>query len=179
MMKKNYTISLDIGTTLVGWAVLNDDFTLAKGHKKIITETGMKKSRTNLWGVRLFEAGQVASVTRLKRGTRRRLTRRKKRLELLREIFCEEISEFDDEFFKRMNESFYQKDDKGNKTLKAQYPFFNGKSGAGETYENEVDYYNKYPTIYHLRYRLMTDPGTDPGQADLRLVYLALHHLNR
>ena len=41
-MKKNYTISLDIGTSSVGWAVLNDDFILAKGNKKMTTETGVK-----------------------------------------------------------------------------------------------------------------------------------------
>ena len=173
MMKKDYTISLDIGTTSVGWAVLNDDFTLAKGNKKITTETGVKKSRTNLWGVRLFEAGQVAEGTRLKRGMRRRLARRKKRLELLREIFCEEILKFDESFFIRMDESFYQKGDDDNKTVETDYPLFNDITGSGESYKNEVAYYDKYPTIYHLRYRLMSDPS----QADLRLVYFAVHHI--
>lgn len=172
-MSKEYTISLDIGTAAVGWAVMNDDFTLAKGNKKITTEAGIKKSRTNLWGVRLFEQGQVAEEARLKRGNRRRLTRRKKRLNFLREIFEEHIHSFDDSFFIRMDESFFQDKDLANKTVETSYPFFNGKLGSGETFSNEVEYYNKYPTIYHLRHRLMTDKT----QADLRLVYLALHHI--
>ncbi|MCL1948969.1 MAG: type II CRISPR RNA-guided endonuclease Cas9 [Turicibacter sp.] len=50
---------------------------------------------------------------------------------------------------------------------------FNGVLGDGETYVDEQAYYKAYPTIYHLRKRLVENPE----QADLRLVYLALHHL--
>ncbi|GFH39866.1 CRISPR-associated endonuclease Cas9 [Lactococcus insecticola] len=108
---------------------------------------------------------------------------------MLREIFSDDILKFDDSFFIRMDESFYQNDDnqevhtfrdanghkieKVNKSVKTPYPLFNGKIGQGETYANEVDYYKAYPTIYHLRERLVNDKS----QADLRLVYLALHHI--
>ncbi|MDR0199747.1 MAG: hypothetical protein LBI43_04125 [Streptococcaceae bacterium] len=79
---KNYTIGLDIGTNSVGWAVIQDDFSLAQGKKKIIDiapdgTTTKRSSRTNLWGVRLFDEGQVAADRRLKRGMRRRIARRK------------------------------------------------------------------------------------------------------
>lgn len=177
MNKKKYTIGLDIGTTSVGWAVIDDDFNLVQGKKKIveIDVDGNKKkrmSRTNLWGVRLFDEGKVAADTRLKRGGRRRLTRRKKRLNYLREIFHDEITKFDESFFIRMDESFYQNAD-DIKSIKTQYPFFNGITGSGETYSNEKDYYENYPTFYHLRQRLIENPE----QADLRLIYLAMHHI--
>jgi len=178
LKKEKYTIGLDIGTTSVGWAVIDDDFNLVQDKKKITEidadgNVARRKSRVNLWGVRLFEAGQVAADRRIKRGGRRRLARRKKRLNYLREIFEPEILLFDDSFFIRMDESFYQNDDKSNKTIEAKYPFFNGIEGSGETYSNEIDYYEKYPTIYHLRERLIENPE----QADLRLVYLAMHHI--
>ncbi|MDR0885602.1 MAG: type II CRISPR RNA-guided endonuclease Cas9, partial [Clostridiales Family XIII bacterium] len=191
---KNYTIGLDIGTNSVGWAVIDDDFNLIQGKKKIKTNYNINegkvysedsdkagqakpakfeyRAKTNLWGVRLFEDGKVAADRRLKRGTRRRIARRKKRLQFLREIFSDEILTFDDSFFIRLDESFYQNDD-AIKKIKTQYPLFNGKIGLGETFDNEVDYYKEYPTIYHLRNRLVSDKS----QADLRLVYLALHHI--
>jgi len=177
IMDKKYTIGLDIGTTSVGWAVVDDDFNLVQGKKKIIeidTDGTKRKrsSRTNLWGVRLFDEGKTAADTRLKRGSRRRLARRKKRLNYLREIFHGEITKFDESFFIRMDESFYQNGD-DIKSIKTQYPFFNEVVGSGESYPDEKEYYKKYPTIYHLRQRLIDNPE----QADLRLVYLALHHI--
>ena len=178
MEDKKYTIGLDIGTASVGWAVVDDNFNLVQG-KKRITEIGKngkvvrkRRSRINLWGVRLFDEGETAEDRRLKRAVRRRLERRKRRLRYLREIFHDEITKFDENFFIRMNESFYQNDD-DIKKIKTQYPFFNGIRGVGETYVNEKEYYEKYPTIYHLRQRLMENKE----QADLRLVYLAMHHI--
>lgn len=38
---------------------------------------------------------------------------------------------------------------------------------------SDQEYHNNYPTIYHLRYALMTEPH----QFDLREIYLALHHI--
>lgn len=174
-MQKEYVVSLDIGTSSVGWAVLDHDFNLVTGKKRIveINENGEKKIRkvrTNLWGVRLFEEGETAENRRLKRGMRRRIARRKKRLAYLQGLFQKEISIFDDSFFIRLEESFYRKEDK---TVETQYPLFNGEIGSGESFASEVDYYNQYPTIYHLRKRLIEDQR----QADLRLIYLALHHI--
>lgn len=47
-MEKQYNIGLDIGTTSVGWAVVEADT------QKIIRK-GKGKARKSLWGVRLFE----------------------------------------------------------------------------------------------------------------------------
>jgi len=129
--KEELIIGLDIGTTSVGWAVMDQDFNLVQG-KKIITEVSKegqvskRKSRVNLWGVRLFDEGQTAADRRSKRGMRRRIARRKKRLSYLKEIFQESILTFDPSFFIRMDESFYQNDDK-IKTVKTQYPLFNSR----------------------------------------------------
>ncbi|GJM47888.1 type II CRISPR RNA-guided endonuclease Cas9 [Weissella soli] len=191
MCNKQYTIGLDIGTNSVGWAVIDQNFDLVSGKKHINDNGKQKRSRTNLWGVRTFDAAEVAANRRLKRGMRRRIARRKERLNLLRGIFESEILKFDDSFFIRMDESFLQQDDKGAQTFsfrdtdgklqerhvampdKVVYPLFNGKVGAGETFISDSEYYEAYQTIYHLRQRLIENPS----QADLRLVYLAIHHI--
>ncbi|MCL1788119.1 MAG: hypothetical protein FWG38_09035, partial [Defluviitaleaceae bacterium] len=178
MQKKKHTISLDIGTASVGWAVL-EDFSLARAKRKITTidgtNTTTKRLKTNLWGVRLFDTAATAEERRVKRGQRRRVLRRTQRLRLLRsEFFKDPISAFDPQFFNRLQESFLQtQNTAGHYVAKHEYPLFNNIPGAGETYTNEKDYYKQYPTIYHLRHRLISDPS----QADLRLVYLAIHHI--
>ncbi|MDH6365209.1 CRISPR-associated endonuclease Csn1 [Enterococcus sp. PF1-24] len=183
-MNKNYTVGLDIGTASVGWAVIDDQFNLIQGKKRINDNGKLRKVKTNLWGVRLFEAGDVAADRRLKRGQRRRLKRRHERLNYLRGIFAEEMFKVDDSFFIRLDESFYQMEDKKADTYQyrdskgylqsqsvvnkpiVKYPLFKTKSA-------EKDYYKKYPTIYHLRKHLMESNV----QADLREIYLAMHHI--
>ncbi|MDR0273160.1 MAG: type II CRISPR RNA-guided endonuclease Cas9 [Clostridiales bacterium] len=172
----SYTLSLDIGTTSVGWAVIDDNFKLAQG-RKIISETENGKTtkrriKTNLWGVRLFEEGSTAVERRIKRGMRRRIERRKKRLGYLKEIFASHILPMDESFFIRLGESFYQNEErkfKLEKNIKGklQYPLL-GNIGM-----TDAEFYKKYPTIYHLRNELITNTE----KADLRLVYLAMHHI--
>ena len=72
-----YTIGLDIGVTSIGWAVINNE----------------KKRIENL-GVRIFDAAEnpkdgssLAVPRRLARSTRRRLRRRKHRLERIRRLY--------------------------------------------------------------------------------------------
>ena len=159
--KKNYTISLDIGTNSVGWAVLKDDFSLVSKKMKV---GGLdKRVHKNFWGVRLFEEGQVAADARGKRGTRRRLKRRRERLLYLQEIFSSEMAEQDPNFFARLNESFLWLEDKQIAPVK--YPLF-------RTEAEEKAYYKEFPTIYHLRHHLMNNQVSD-----LRLIYLAMHHI--
>ncbi|MCM0598413.1 hypothetical protein [Periweissella fabalis] len=110
MINKKYTIGLDIGTNSVGWAVIDNEFNLASGKKKINDNGIIKRSRTNLWGVRLFSEADTAA-------DRRRIARRKERLNYLRGLFENEILKFDDNFFIRMDESFLKTDDKGAKTF--------------------------------------------------------------
>ncbi|MCL2855079.1 MAG: type II CRISPR RNA-guided endonuclease Cas9 [Defluviitaleaceae bacterium] len=175
-MNQKYTISLDIGTNSVGWAVLRN-FSLAKKHKKIIEIDGEArrkfKQSTNLWGAYVFEEAETALGRRVKRTMRRRILRRRNRITNLQKIFENEIAKIDPDFFHRLDEGFLQNEDR-TKGTKQEMPLFGGfLSSDGESYSSEKDYYKTYPTIYHLRMRLMNDAS----KADIRLVYLALHHI--
>ncbi|HIU21966.1 MAG TPA: type II CRISPR RNA-guided endonuclease Cas9 [Candidatus Fimihabitans intestinipullorum] len=154
--KREYNIGLDIGTTSVGWAVVED-----KTQK--ILRKGKGKKRKSLWGVRLFEAASTAEKRRNYRSTRRRYDRRRERIRLLQEEFKEEINKVDPTFFKKLQESKYDENDKLNKTILL----------TSDEKEQIKEYNNKYKTIYHLRKNLMDDKS----KADIRLVYLAIHHI--
>lgn len=147
----NYYIGFDIGTNSVGWAATNEKYELLKfkSHK--------------MWGSRLFTEALTAVDTRMKRSSRRRLQRRKYRLLLLESLFAKEINAVDETFFMRLHESKYHLEDKTNSV---KYTLFMDK---GYT---DVDYYKDFPTIYHLRYHLMTE-----GTKDVRLLFLAIHHI--
>lgn len=151
MNTKNYSIGLDIGTSSVGWAVVNSD------NFKVI-----RKGNKALWGVRLFEEAKTAVDRRIARGSRRRFDRRRKRIKLLQQLFRDEINEIDPLFFQRMKESFYSEKDTVNKKIPL----------TKEEHELISEYYNKYPTIYHVRKAVME--GTE---TDIRLIYLAIHHM--
>lgn len=151
-MNKKYNIGLDIGTTSVGWAVVED------GNQKI-----MRKGNKALWGVRLFEEASTAAERRNFRSTRRRYDRRRNRIKLLQEEFKEEMNKVDNKFFKKLQESKYNELDKKNKTIHL----------TDEEKQAIKEYNDRFPTIYHLRNRLIQDTSKE----DIRLVYLAIHHL--
>lgn len=154
-MKKGYFLGLDIGTDSVGWAVTDTDYKLCKCNGKA------------LWGVRLFESANTAEERRTFRTARRRLERRKQRIEWLQQVFSEEIGRVDPAFFQRLRESRFCEDDKKGAVPLGRYTLFAGKDYC------DKDYYREFPTIYHLRFALM-----QPGKRfDARLVYLALHHI--
>ena len=98
--KKKYNIGLDIGTSSVGWAVVES------GTQKIIKK-GTKKSRKSLWGVRMFEEASTAAERRLYRSSRRRYDRRRNRIKRLQNEFASEISKVDKDFFQKLRESKY------------------------------------------------------------------------
>lgn len=152
MENREYNIGLDIGTSSVGWAVVDRD------SNKLI-----KKGNKTLWGSRLFEEGQTAAERREYRSTRRRYHRRKERIRLLREEFALEINKVDPNFFQKLTESFYHEDDEKNKTIKI----------TKDEKKLVKEYHKKYPTIYHLRKELLENNE----KKDIRLVYLAIHHL--
>ena len=116
-----------------------------------------------MWGSRLFEEGRTAVERRTFRSARRRLARRKARLNLLEELFAEEIAKVDATFFLRLKESKYHFEDK---TTGQKDVLF-----ADSTYTDQ-NFYETYPTIYHLRNTLMTK-----GTKDIRELFLALHHI--
>lgn len=139
-----YSIGLDMGTGSVGWAVTD-------GQGKLLH---FKKQPT--WGSRLFDSAQPASEARVHRGQRRRYVRRRWRLDLLQALFVDEMAQVDSGFFDRINHS---------RTIEGD-PIFTKDF-------TKVDYYDNFPTIYHLRAYLMEADE----QADLRLIYLAIHNI--
>ena len=151
MANKTWYLGLDIGTASVGWAATDTEY-------KII-----RKNKKRLWGVRLFEEAKTAEERRGYRSSRRRLARRKWRLNLLEELFTQEIATIDSNFFLRLKESQYHYEDK---THQVPYAIFNDKDYT------DKDYYKEYPTIYHLRTKLMTEENPD-----IRKVFLAIHHI--
>lgn len=149
-MRKKYGIGLDIGTSSIGWSVVDE-----YGHIiRVKGQTGL--------GVRLFREGQPAADRRTFRTTRRRLGRRRWRLRLLREIFDPYITTQDPNFFARQKASAIAP---GDSRFKAVYRLFNDQT--------DRQFYDKYPTIYHLRQALMTEKR----QFDIREIYLAVHHI--
>ena len=151
MANKTWYLGLDIGSASVGWAATDTEY-------KII-----RKNKKRLWGVRLFEEATTAEDRRGYRSNRRRLARRKWRLNLLEELFASEVKKVDENFFLRLKESQYHYEDK---THKVPYVIFNDKDYT------DKDYYKDYPTIYHLRSKLMTEKTPD-----IRKVFLAIHHI--
>jgi len=152
-----YSIGLDIGTGSVGWAVIGDDYRLKRAKGK------------NLIGVRLFDSATTAAERRGYRTTRRRLSRRHWRLRLLNDIFSPNLVKLDENFLPRLKYSWVNPADEQN-------PQLNDDVANGALFgSSEADkaFHENYPTIYHLRHKLMTD--TD--KHDLREVYLAIHHI--
>lgn len=154
MMKeiKKIFIGLDMGTTSVGWTVTDENYEV------------IKKNGKALWGIRLFDEAQTAEDRRMHRIARRRIERRSRRIDLLQELFAQEICKKDPGFYERLNESGLYAEDK---TVHQTNSLFN------DVDFNDKAYYKKYPTIYHLRHALMTENHP----FDVRLVYLAIHHI--
>lgn len=154
MMKeiKKIFIGLDMGTTSVGWAATDENYEV------------IKKNGKALWGIRLFDEAQTAEDRRMHRIARRRIERRSRRIDLLQELFAQEICKKDPGFYERLNESGLYEEDK---TVHQTNSLFN------DVDFNDKAYYKKYPTIYHLRHALMTENHP----FDVRLVYMAIHHI--
>lgn len=161
MMEQNYYIGLDIGTNSVGWAVTDEEYNLIKAPVK-----GKYKNH-DMWGIRLFESGNTAAERRIARSNRRREQRKVQRIKLLQDLFAEEMDKVDPTFFIRLNDSRLHPEDKSDVLNQEKHPLFIDNEKA------ESEYYKKYPTIYHLRKELIDNNE----KHDIRLVYLALHHI--
>lgn len=154
-----YSIGLDIGTSSVGWAVIDNDFKL------------LKKGNKNMWGSRLFETAETAANRRENRSTRRRYNKRRERIRLLQELMANMVLSVDPTFFIRLSQTtFLDEEDKSallNDKYQGNYNLFI------ENDYNDQDFYNNFKTIYHLRnYLCRSTQKEDP-----RLIYLALHHI--
>lgn len=158
MSRKNtvedYAISLDIGNASVGWSAFTPNYRLvrAKGRELI--------------GVRLFEPADTAESRRMARTARRRYSRRRWRLRLLDALFDQALSEVDPSFLARRKYSWVHPDDESNADRWYGGVLFDSN-------EQDKRFYEKYPTIYHLRKALMEDDA----QHDIREIYLAVHHM--
>ncbi len=141
-----YDIGIDIGNTSVGYAVTDTDGELLHFKKQ------------NMWGARLFESASDSRDTRLARNARRRFSRRRQRIELLRDFFISEGV---------LGEDFFAALDASSTATTAQSELF----WDGDHRKNALC--RKYKTIYHLRKELCTSEE----KADIRLIYLALHHI--
>ncbi|WP_125588484.1 type II CRISPR RNA-guided endonuclease Cas9 [Companilactobacillus jidongensis] len=148
-----FNIGLDIGTGSVGWAVTDNNYNLLHAKKK------------NLWGVRLFNTAETAAERRSNRSARRRYRRRRNRLNWLDEIFADELFKADPGFLNRMKYTWISKKDKTR--TRDEYNLFIDKGF------NDKTYFDKYPTIFHLRKHLIEDTQ----KADIRLVYLVIHNI--
>ncbi len=152
MMDVDYYVGYDIGSDSVGMAVTDTDYNLLK-----------YKGRT-MWFTRLFDESITAEERRSFRSGMRRVKRRRERINLLQMFFNEPIAKVDPAFFQRLSESNLYEEDK---TVGVPYAVF-----ADENYTDK-DFHNEFPTVYHLRKELIQNPS----KHDVRLVYLALHHL--
>lgn len=157
-MTNDYYVGLDLGSGSVGWAVTDPDYHILRSHGKA------------LWGVRLFDTAKTAEERRGFRTSRRRLQRRNWRLNLLQQIFADEINKIDDGFFRRLKESRYTPEDK--RTSDGSIPELPYALFIDRSYTDK-DYHRQFPTIYHLRKWLIETDSTP----DIRLVYLAFHHM--
>ena len=148
----DYYAGFDIGTDSVGYAVADTDYNLCKFKGNA------------MWGVDLFEESNSAAERRTLRSARRRGLRKRNRIEWLQMLFDEEISKVDNAFYQRLKESCLYLDDKSSNVPYAVF--------ADGNYTDK-EFHTDYPTIYHLRKELIK--SSQPH--DIRLVYLALHHI--
>lgn len=150
---KNYFVGLDLGTNSIGWAVTDPEYKVLRFRGK------------DMKGVRRFDEAQTSQNRRIARSGRRRLARKKQRIEWLQEFFSEEIAKVDPEFFLRLKESrFYEED----KKVKTRFSLFADKNYS------DSQYYRDYPTIFHLRKALIEQKDR---KFDIRLIYMAIHNI--
>ncbi|SDZ89978.1 CRISPR-associated endonuclease Csn1 [Pseudobutyrivibrio sp. ACV-2] len=154
MNKRNYYVGLDLGTSSIGWAVTDDKYNLIRIKGK------------DYWGVREFDEAQTSEDRRHNRTSRRRRQREKVRIGMLQSFFHDAIEKEDSQFFMRLENSKYWKEDK-DLLLESVNGVFND-----EDYSDK-EYFSQYPTIFHLRKALLEDSIEDDKRY-ARFVYLAL-----
>ena len=145
MKYENYYVGLDIGTDSVGYATTTERYELCK-HKG-----------EPMWGVTLFDEAQLSAERRSFRVARRRLDRRQQRVQLLKELFANDISKVDESFYQRIDNSFKYSDGEEEKVR------------LFESYEEQKKYVMNYPTIHHLILELLESKE----KHDVRLVFVA------
>lgn len=154
---KKYNIGLDLGVASVGWCVTDDNGKM------------LKKNGKHMWGSRLFSEANTAAERRAFRSSRRRLERRKERIKILQDLIKDDIERDYPNFFPMLRETSLTADDKqiAERILGKKHNLFSEEDNT------DIQYYKEFPTIYHLRKYLITTNN----KVDIRLVYLAIHHI--
>jgi len=154
---QSYNIGLDIGVGSVGWCVTDEENNI------------LKKSGKNMWGSRIFSEANTAQERRNFRSSRRRLDRRKERINILQSLMQQDIENEYPNFLQMLKESSLDFEDKTSSISinGIKYNIF-----SNEKYTDQI-YYKQFPTIYHLRDYLIKNKE----KVDIRLVYLAIHHI--
>ncbi|MBR1748024.1 MAG: type II CRISPR RNA-guided endonuclease Cas9 [Clostridia bacterium] len=150
---KKYYIGIDVGTDSVGIACTDEEYNLMRAKGK------------DLWAVRTMDEPSDASERRAKRVARRRLERRKQRIDLLQSLFAPFMD--DELFFIRLNNSGFSFEDKDVLLNKSKNALFNDSSFT------DKNFYDLFPTIFHLRKALIEGEH----KYDIRFYYLAIHHI--
>ena len=122
-----------------------------------------------MWGSRIFDEAKTAKDRRTSRSARRRLDRRKERIKILQSLIQNDMEKEFPNFFQMLKETSLTEDDKiiSDKIQGIKYNLFS------DVKDTDNSYYKEYPTIYHLRKYLIEQQD----KVDLRLVYLAVHHI--
>ncbi len=149
----DYYVGIDAGSNSLGFAATDINYNV------------LRFKGNAMWGVRLFDEALTAEGRRNARTSRRRLARLKQRLFLLEMLFAEEIAKVDPNFIIRMRESFLHIEDKSDGIGK--YSVFN------DLHYTDKDFSADFPSMYHLRSKLIHSDE----KMDIRLVYLAIHHI--
>ena len=122
-----------------------------------------------MYGSRIFNEAKTAKDTRVFRSTRRRLERRRERINILQSLIYDDMEKEFPNFFQLLRETSLDFEDKiMSKNIQGtKYNLFSDEKMT------DKDYYHKFPTIYHLRKYLIETTE----KVDLRLVYLAIHNI--
>ena len=170
---RRYHLGLDIGTNSIGWTAIDDHFSLLRVKGK------------NAIGVRTFKEGETAADRRGFRTARRRLSRRRWRLQFLDDFFAPYLAEVDLNFLARLKQSdISAKDPAKNQEFMGKLLFPDQEATVnGNGYptliqmrkEMSAEKAADFPVfnIYQLRYALMNEKR----KFDLREIYLAVHHI--
>ena len=154
MYNRRYNIGLNLELTSAGWAVTDENGKLLRAKGK------------DMWGVRLFDEAESGAERRMYRYSRKKRQRKLKKIRELNTFFSEEIKKTDPGFFIRLEESMLWEEDRSEEN-RQPFSLFCDKN------HTDLDFYKKYPTIYHLRLELAN--SKEPH--DIRLLYLTLLHM--
>ncbi len=152
-----YGISLDMGTNSIGFAVVWDSGEKAD---QIVVRKGKR-----LYGARLFKEAEDSIKYRSARSARRTLGKKLWRLNLLKGVLKEYVLNEDKDFYKNLHLTQIHQ---GSNIL------------FRESNYQDKDYFQEFPTIYHLRHALTDKAKVEEFKARslyYRFLFLAAHDM--